>query len=275
MLIDLQHSVALTNPVLRKITIRKLVKIRPAHRVVHVLRTRVEGVVADQVVPSLGQLANGVIAPQPFELVQFQAAGGVDVAWAESLAAGVVEQHDAAPVLLGVGRLRRAKELHRLTRAVLVLDAHDGVAVVAQIPQFGDICPHQHVAVHEQAPPLKAAEVRHQEAGEAEIGALQRVTLTPETVAQVLQRQGDEGHRARASRQDAVTQDMPGDGFPGVKADEDADHLDAAGAAIWNGCLSERAACDGSPPRVGGRGKLLEHLPIVGCREDSGHHRSV
>jgi len=192
MLIDLQHSVALTNPVLRKITIRKLVKIGPTHRVVHVLRTRVEVVVADQVVPSLGQLANGVIAPHPFELVQFQPARGIDVIGRQRAAAGVVEQHDTAPILLSVGRLRRAKEFHRLKRAVLVLDAHDGVAIVAQVPQLADVSAHQHVAVHEHAPALKAAQVRHQEAGEAEICALQRITLTPETFAQVLQRQGNE-----------------------------------------------------------------------------------
>jgi hypothetical protein len=99
-------------------------------------------------------VADQLVVAQPFELVQFQAGGGVDVVRGQRLAPGVVEQHDAGPVLLLVLGLHRAQELDVLVGLVVVLGAHDGVAVVAQFPELGDVVQHQHVVVDEDRPAL-------------------------------------------------------------------------------------------------------------------------
>ena len=97
------------------------------------------GSYADQVVPAGRDLADQRVVAQPLELVQLEPAGGVHVVGRERRAAGAVHQHHRRPVLLLVLRLHRAEELHLLLGHVLVLDHLDGVALVAQLPEPGDV----------------------------------------------------------------------------------------------------------------------------------------
>ena len=47
---------------------------------------------------------------------------------------------------------------------LVVLDAHDGVLVVFECLQLGDVVKHQHVEIHEQNPAFETTEIRRQKA---------------------------------------------------------------------------------------------------------------
>jgi hypothetical protein len=185
--IDAQHPSPFGLPIGRVFAVGITLEVGPTDREVHVGRIRPRRIVANEVVPRRRDLADQRIVLEPLELMQLQSAGGVDVLRRQRPAAGVVEQHDARPVLLAVGGLRCAEELGGLDRPMVMLDTHHRAVVIAQRPEAGDVLAHEHVAVHEHRPPLVAAEVRCQEARERKVGRLQRVVAAPHQGAEVVQ----------------------------------------------------------------------------------------
>lgn len=204
--------------------LRILGEVRATYREVHITGGRVWRIVANKVVPPMRQLADEAVVAEPFELVQFEPGRAVHVVWRQRAASRVVEQHHARPILLAVRCLGPVEKLGGLGRAVVVLDAHYGVAFVSQGPELGNVVAHQHVAIHEQRPTVVAAQAGREEAREREVGGLQRRGLAPEHALQVAERQRSDAHRLRRPGQDAVRQHMPRNCFPGVEADEHADH---------------------------------------------------
>jgi hypothetical protein len=98
------------------------------------------------------QGADLVVTGEPLEAVQLQARGAVDELRREGRAALALKQHQRAPVLFGVAGLLGPKKFHRLAGQVLVLHDHQRVALIAQLPELGDIAASEHVAVHEDRP---------------------------------------------------------------------------------------------------------------------------
>lgn len=219
-----QHLIPVREPLPGIFAVHELVEVRATEGVVDVGHIGIGRVVIYQMVPAMGNLADQVVAVQPFELMQFQAGRAVHVLRRQGAALGVVEQHDAGPVLLAVWGLRRVEELDGFPRYVVMLDAHHRVTVVAQVPQLGDVVLHQHVAVHEQAPALIVGKVGGEEAREGKVRGLQGVPLTVHQRSQVLECKGGESHRLAGARQDAVHQHVPGHRFPGIESDEESDH---------------------------------------------------
>lgn len=60
-----------------------------------------------------------------------------------------------------------------------MLDAHDRVFIVDEIDELLDVGEVEEVAVDEHGPALVVGEVRGEEAGEGELGALEVVAFSP------------------------------------------------------------------------------------------------
>ncbi len=132
-----------------------------------------------QVVPATLDGADFMVAAEPMEAVQVEPGCCVDVFGCEGGAAAAVEQHQGAPVLLGVGALHFTKELLGFAGLVIVLHAEQGEIVIPLVPELGDVAAAEHVAVHEDRPSLVAHQVGNQKACEGESGALLWVSFAP------------------------------------------------------------------------------------------------
>jgi hypothetical protein len=84
-----------------------------------------------------------------------------------------------------------------------------GVAVIPEFPQVRYVPEAQHVAVHEDRRALVIAQVRHQEPGEAEFRALQRIPL-PLEHRQLVEPDFSDADRQGTAVLDAVRQDIGG-----------------------------------------------------------------
>src|SRR5688572_28458739 len=104
--------------------------------------------------------------------MQVEAGGRVYVLWRQRAALGVVHEHDAAPVLLWIGRLLLAEELRRRLRRVIVLAHVDRLAwfLLWIAHQHEDVREAEHVAVDEETPALIPGEVRYEEPRHREFG---------------------------------------------------------------------------------------------------------
>ena len=76
------------------------------------------------VLPLIRDRADLMVAAQPVETMQIQSCGRVDILRCESIALAAVPEHQGTPILFGVGTLRLTKKLNRLTRRMLMLNAH-------------------------------------------------------------------------------------------------------------------------------------------------------
>mmetsp|Transcript_28045 Transcript_28045/g.72150 ORF Transcript_28045/g.72150 Transcript_28045/m.72150 type:complete len:263 (+) Transcript_28045:360-1148(+) len=159
------------------------------------------GVPIYQEVPGVRDGAYEVVVGDPGEAVQVGAALRVDQAQLDGLVGRVaaVPKHHAAPVLAGVGALCATRELLRHGRLVVVLDAHDGLAVIDLVQQVGDVALEQEVIVHKHGPALVVVQVGHKEAAVGEFGALLRVlrACVDTALLQLRALQGDDLHRDR------------------------------------------------------------------------------
>lgn len=130
-------------------------------------------------VPAALDSADFMVAVEPMETVQIEPGCCVDVLRCESGATAAVEQHQGAPILLGVGALHFTEELLGFAGLVIVLHAEQSEVVVALAPKLSDVPSAEHVAVHKNGPAFVAHEVRNQKAREGEGGALLGVSLSP------------------------------------------------------------------------------------------------
>ena len=114
---------------------------------------------AHQVVPAALDGPDLMVATEPVEAVQVEAGGGVYIIGREGGAAAAVEQHQRAPVLLGIGALHLTEELLGFAGLVIVLHTEKGEVVVALGPELGDVTAAKHVAINEDRPTLEAHQV--------------------------------------------------------------------------------------------------------------------
>ena len=106
---------------------------------------------------------------------------------------------------------------------MVVLHAHQRIALIAQGPELGDVAAAEHVAVHKDGPALEADQLGHQEATEGEGRALARVALAPvEPLGLQLGRhQRRDRQRHAAVLVEAVDQHVGGRPLSRVVADKD------------------------------------------------------
>ena len=201
------------------------VEVRPAERVVDELRGAGHRHLADEVVPRRGDGANLIVSRKPLELVQEQAGLARNDVGGQCGALGVVEEHHARPVFLFVLGLHGTEKLDVVSSHVVVLHAHDGVLVVAQLQQFGDVGSHQHVAVHEHRPALVAAQIGHQEAREGEISRFDGRAFASVKRGHVLLDERGNRDGTRRMPQDGVREHVVRDGLVVVVSDEHANHV--------------------------------------------------
>ena len=142
--------------------------------------------------------------------MQFQACRRVDIIGGQRRAFSVVEHHHAGPILLLVDGLLRAEKFRVLARFMIVLYAHHRVAIVTQLPEFGDIVQTYDVAIHEDRPTLISRQIWGEEARESKIGRLQIVAFAREHLADIGQGDRCDGQRLAGSRKEAVRQDVEG-----------------------------------------------------------------
>ena len=107
-------------------------------------------------VPAALESAYLMVGAEPMKAVQVEPGCCVDVLRGEGGAAAAVEQHQGAPVLLGIGALHCTQELLSFTGLVVMLHAEQGKLVVSLGPELGDVATAKHVAVHEYRPALVA-----------------------------------------------------------------------------------------------------------------------
>ena len=113
------------------------------------------------------------------EAVQLQSGSRVHIVDRELRAAAAVEQHQGAPVLLGISALYFSEKFHCLPRHVLMLHAHRCISIITLVPELADVRAAEHVAIHKQSPALIAHQMGHQETGERKRGALFGISLPP------------------------------------------------------------------------------------------------
>ena len=130
-------------------------------------------------VPATLDGADFMVAAEPVKAVQVEPGCCVDVFGAEGGATAAVEQHQGAPVFLGVGALHFTKELLGFAGLVIVLHAEQGELVVALGPEFSNVVAAEHVAIHEDRPALVAHQVGDKKAGERESRSLLGVSFAP------------------------------------------------------------------------------------------------
>src|SRR3990167_9230936 len=91
------------------------------------LGIRISRILSDQMIPCLVECSY-LLVVQPLELVQLEARSTIHVFGAQRPAPGVVEQHDARPVLSAVDGLLLTQELIFWARLVVMLHNADGSA---------------------------------------------------------------------------------------------------------------------------------------------------
>jgi hypothetical protein len=132
-----------------------------------------------QMVPAAPDGPDFMVTAEPVEAVQVEPGCGVDVLRREGSATAAVEQHQGAPVLLGVSALHFTEELLGFAGLVIVLHAEQGEVVVALGPELGDVAATEHVAVHKDRPALVAHQVGNQKACKGKGCALLGVSFAP------------------------------------------------------------------------------------------------
>lgn len=163
---------------------------------------------------------------QPLHSVQARATLGVDMSQTAGQVGRVasVEQHDAAPVLPRVPFLSSVGKLDLHRGAVVMLDAHEGEALISMLQELRDVPKAEEVVVNEHRPAVEASKVRHKEAEVGELSALLRVLLppvyTPFLELGAFERDNLDGD-AR-SLEDAVTENLPCHLLVAVIPDEDS-----------------------------------------------------
>ena len=80
---------------------------------------------------------------------------------------------------------------------MLVLHTHGSIGVIALIPELFDVCPAEHVAIHEQSPALIPHQVGDQKASEGKRRALFRVPFTAKQPLSLQLRRHQRGDRQR------------------------------------------------------------------------------
>ncbi|CAL9131258.1 unnamed protein product [Musa acuminata var. zebrina] len=203
----------------------------PARRVVYRLGLRlgvrrIDPVVPHQEVPGHRQLPD-VVVIQPHEAVEEGPGLGADQLRRERpvLGVGAVVEDHGGPVLAGVHRLRHAVHLHALLGGVVVVDAHDGVAVVGHGGQLRDVGGEEEVAVDEHGPALVPRQEGREEAGEGELGALGGAAPAGVEAGgpQLGLLEGDDLERDGGAPEEGVTAYLEGGVLTGVVPDEDSE----------------------------------------------------
>src|SRR6185436_9761969 len=141
-------------------------------------------------------------------------------------AALAVEEHYARPVLLAVLRLGRAEELGVLLGHMIVLHDLDRVALVAQAPELGNVVQHEHVAVHEHRPAAVVAKPGREEAGEREVGGLQRIARAAVNALELREPDRRDGDGLARALVDRVRENAEGHGLALIVPDKDLDQRD-------------------------------------------------
>src|SRR5579859_955306 len=122
-----------------------------------------------------------------------------------------------------------------------MLDAHDGVAVVAERPELRHVLPEEEVAIAEECPAIVLIERRHQEAAEGELGrerlAVELVEALPAFLEPVPAEHAGEAERADLERPDmdrhrgaarqAISAHIVSQGLALIPADKNVEHIAA------------------------------------------------
>ena len=97
-----------------------------------------------------------MVATKPVEAVQVEPGCCVDVLRCEGSAAAAVEQHQGAPVFFRVGALHFTQKFLGFAGLMVMLHTEKSKKFIALVPEFSNIAPAEHVAVHEDRPTLIA-----------------------------------------------------------------------------------------------------------------------